>query len=113
VQHRPGAVVAHRHRESLIGFLGMIARFGAGARWLNERHPGSSPRWPLLPGMVGAAADVARLHARRRLEPALFRAVDGIGLIAHNVGYLASNRAPGRAEIAHARGSAEPDRQAL
>ena len=113
VQHRPGAVVAHRHRESLIGFLGMIARYGAGARWLNERHPGSSPRWPLLPGLVGAAADVARLLTRRRLEPSLFRAVDGIGLIAHNVGYLASNRAPGRAEIAHARGSAEPDRQAL
>ncbi len=35
----------------------------------------------------------------RRLEAALFRAVDGIGLIAHNLGYRASNRRP-RAEIA-------------
>ena len=96
VQHRPGALVAHRHRETLIGFCGMIARYGAGARWLNERHPGSSPRWPLIPGLIGTVADVARLLTRRRLEPALFRAVDGVGLVAHNVGYLASNRAPGR-----------------
>jgi GT2 family glycosyltransferase len=94
VRQRPGAVVEHRHRETLIGLLGMIARYGAGARWLNERHPGSSPRWPLLRGLAGTATDVASLLTRRRLEPALFRAVDGVGLIAHNVGYLASNRAP-------------------
>jgi GT2 family glycosyltransferase len=93
VQHRPAATVQHRHRESLAGFLGMVARYGAGSRWLNQRHPGSSPRWPLLPGLVGTAADVARLVRGRRLQPALFRALDGIGLIAHNVGYLASNRA--------------------
>jgi GT2 family glycosyltransferase len=113
VEHRPGAVVAHRHHESLVGFCGMIARYGAGARWLNERHPGSSPRWPLLPGLIGTVSDVGRLLARRQLEPALFRAVDGMGLIAHNVGYRASNRAPGRAEIAQAGGSAEPDHQPL
>jgi GT2 family glycosyltransferase len=113
VEHRPDAIVAHRHRETLIGFLGMIARYGAGARWLNERHPGSSPRWPLLPGLIGTVADVGRLLTRRRLEAALFRAVDGIGLIAHNLGYRASNRAPGRAKIAHPGGSAQPDRQPL
>ena len=94
VEHRPGAVVAHRHRESLPGFVGMIARYGAGARWLNERYPGSSPRWPLLSGLRGAARDVARLAIHGRLESALFRGVDGLGLIAHNLGYLASNRAP-------------------
>ena len=91
----PAAVVAHRHRESLPGFVGMIARYGAGARWLNERYPGSAPRWPLLSGLRGAARDVTRLALRGRLESALFRGVDGLGLIAHNLGYLASNRAPG------------------
>jgi GT2 family glycosyltransferase len=96
VEHRPRAVVEHRHRESVVGFLAVIARYGAGARWLNERHPGSSPRWPLLRGLAGTAADVGRLAARRRFEPALFRAVDGLGLIAHNVGYLGGNRAPRR-----------------
>lgn len=95
VEHRPAAVVAHRHRESLPGFVGMIARYGAGARWLNQRYPGSAPRWPLLGGLRGTAWDVARLALRGRLEAALFRAIDGLGLIAHNVGYLASNRAPG------------------
>ncbi len=95
VEHRPAAVVAHRHRERLPGFMGMIARYGAGARWLNERYPGTAPRWPLLAGLRGAARDAAALAVRGRLESALFRGVDGLGLIAHNVGYLASNRAPG------------------
>jgi GT2 family glycosyltransferase len=95
IEHRPAAVVAHRHRESLPGFMGMIARYGAGARWLNARYPGTAPRWPLLAGLCGAARDAAALALRGRLEPALFRGVDGLGLIAHNLGYLASNRAPG------------------
>ena len=96
VEHRPAAVVSHRHRESLPGFVGMIARYGAGARWLNERYPGSSPRWPLLSGLRGTAWDVTRLAVRGRVESAVFRGVDGLGLIAHNLGYLASNRASGR-----------------
>jgi GT2 family glycosyltransferase len=95
IEHRPAAVVAHRHRESLPGFMGMIARYGAGARWLNERYPGTAPRWPLLAGLRGAAREAAALALRGRLESALFRGVDGLGLIAHNLGYLASNRAPG------------------
>jgi GT2 family glycosyltransferase len=95
IEHRPAAVVAHRHRESLPGFMGMIARYGAGARWLNERYPGTAPRWPLLAGLRGAAREAAGLALRGRLESALFRGVDGLGLIAHNLGYLASNRAPG------------------
>ena len=94
VEHRPAAVVSHRHRESLPGFMSMIARYGAGARWLNERYPGTAPRWPLVSGLRGAARDTARLAIRGRLELALFRAVDGLGLIAHNLGYLASNRPP-------------------
>ena len=69
----------------------MIARYGAGARWLNDRHPGVAPRWPLLGGLVGAARDVGGLLARGRLEPAVFRAIDGLGLVAHNLGYRAPN----------------------
>jgi GT2 family glycosyltransferase len=93
VQRRPDAVVEHRHRESLVAFLGMVARYGAGARWLNQRYPGSSPRWPLFAGLGGAIRDTATLAIRGRLEPALFRSIDGLGLIAHNLGYVASNRA--------------------
>jgi GT2 family glycosyltransferase len=94
VEHRPAAVVAHRHQDTLPAFVGMVARYGAGARWLNERYPGSSPRWPLARGLRGAARDTAALVIRGRLESALFRVVDGLGLIAHNLGYRASNRAP-------------------
>ncbi len=95
LERRPAAAVEHRHRDSLLGLLGMIARYGAGARWLNERYPGSSPRWPLRLGLRGTARDVAGLVARGELEPAVFRTIDGLGLIAHNVGYVASNRAFG------------------
>ncbi len=37
IEPRIGAVVRHRHRESLPSLLGAIARYGAGSRWLNER----------------------------------------------------------------------------
>ncbi len=69
----------------------MVARYGAGSRWLNQRRPGSAPRWPLVGGLAGSARDVAGHLARGQVEPALFRAIDGLGLIAHNVGYRASN----------------------
>jgi GT2 family glycosyltransferase len=91
--YRPGARVVHRHRETLPGFLGQIARYGAGARWLDGRHPGSSPRWPLVPGLIGSARDVAANVTRRHVDEAVYRAIDGLGLIAHNIGYRLSNAA--------------------
>jgi len=93
LSHRPEARVVHRHRETLAGFLEQVARYGAGARWLDGRHPGSSPRWPLLPGLAGSARDVVANLASGRLDEACYRAVDGLGLVAHNVGYIGSNRA--------------------
>ena len=96
--------MSHRHREDLVSFLAMIARYGAGSRWLNERHPGVAPHWPLVAGLLGSARDVAGHLARGRVEPAAFRALDGLGLVAHTVGYRASNRVDsGRCGTAHAR----------
>ena len=94
LEHRLDANVVHRHRESLLGLLGQVARYGAGARWLDRRHPGSSPRWPLVPGLAGSARDVVAGVIRGRFEEATFRSVDALGLVAHNVGYTSSNRAP-------------------
>ncbi|MFI5121362.1 MAG: glycosyltransferase [Vicinamibacteria bacterium] len=91
LEQRPEARVEHRHREDLASFLGMIARYGAGSRWLNERHPGTAPRWPLVHGLVGTTWDVGAHLVRGRLEPAAFRVLDGLGLVAHNLGYRASN----------------------
>jgi hypothetical protein len=92
LEQRPDAAVAHHHREDLVSFLAMIARYGAGSRWLNQRHPGAAPHWPLLPGLAGSARDIAGHLLHGRVEPAAFRALDGLGLVAHSVGYRASNR---------------------
>ncbi len=97
LEFRPRAVVHHRHRATLPSLLGAVARYGAGARWLNERHPGSSPPWPLRMGLASAIRDVARHVGRGQVGEALFRGVDCLGLIAHRLGYATSNRA-GRVE---------------
>src|SRR3954451_2870717 len=99
---RPAALVHHRHRASLPSLLGAIARYGAGARWLNERYPGSSPPWPLRLGLMTTARDVARHVKERRVEEAIFRGVDGIGLAVHRVGSATSNAAP-RVNAIHSR----------
>ena len=65
LEQRPAARVSHHHRENLVSFLAMIARYGAGSRWLNERHPGVAPHWPLVPGLAGSARDVGREPAPR------------------------------------------------
>src|SRR4051812_24837394 len=94
---RPQAVIHHRHRASLRSLLGAIARYGAGARWLNERYPGSSPPWPLRLGLASTVRDVIRHVREGQVEEALFRGADGLGLMAHRVGYASGNSA-GRVE---------------
>jgi mycofactocin glycosyltransferase len=86
------ALVHHRHRASLPSLLGAVARYGAGARWLNERYPGSSPPWPLRLGLASAGRDLVRHVRGRRVEEALYRCVDGLGLVAHRVGYASGNQ---------------------
>jgi glycosyltransferase involved in cell wall biosynthesis len=93
LEYRAAAGVEHRHRETVLGFMGQVARYAAGARWLDSRHPGSSPRWPLLHGLLGSARDIAANLLRGHVEEATFRAIDGLGLVAHNVGYRAGNQA--------------------
>ena len=93
IERRPDAVVHHLHRESLVDLLGSIARYAAGARWLNERYPGSAPRWPLGHGLALCARDITFDLARLRFERAAFRSVDALGLFAHVIGYSRSNAA--------------------
>ena len=91
---RPDAFVRHRHRESVAGLMRTFARYGSGSRWLSERYPGVSSRWPLSPRELGrAGADAVRLAARGEREQATFRLIDGVGLVAHNVGWRLPNRA--------------------
>lgn len=93
IERRPGAAVRHLHRESLTDLLGSIARYAAGARWLNERYPGTAPQWPLVHGLFLCGRDIALDLARLRLERAAFRGIDALGMFAHAIGYRRSNEA--------------------
>jgi mycofactocin glycosyltransferase len=90
---RPAATVQHPHNDRLLPYLRTVARYAAGARWLDERYPGIAPRWPLWPELWRAARDAARLWTRGDLDEAKFRLLDGLSLIAHNVGYRSGNAA--------------------
>ena len=93
IERRPDAVVHHLHRESLLDLMGSIARYAAGARWLNERYPGTAPRWPLVHGLALCARDITLDLGRLRFERAAFRGVDALGMFAHVIGYSRSNAA--------------------
>jgi hypothetical protein len=93
IERRPSAAVHHLHRESLSDLMGSISRYAAGARWLNERYPGTAPRWPLGHGLALCARDIALDLARLRFERAAFRGVDALGMFAHVIGYSRSNAA--------------------
>jgi cellulose synthase/poly-beta-1,6-N-acetylglucosamine synthase-like glycosyltransferase len=91
---RPPALVRHHHRETVPGLLRTFARYASGSRWLSERHPGVSGRWPLSPVELGrAGADAVRLAAAGDREQASFRLIDGAGLVAHNLGWYLPNSA--------------------
>jgi cellulose synthase/poly-beta-1,6-N-acetylglucosamine synthase-like glycosyltransferase len=92
LEQRPEARVEHHHREDLASFLSMVARYGSGSAWLNERHPGVAPRWPLSPWELGrSGVDALRHAAAGRTDQSVFRLIDALGLVAHNVGYMRSN----------------------
>jgi len=93
IERRPGAAVHHIHRESLADLMGSVARYAAGARWLNERYPGTAPRWPLVHGLALCTRDITVDLARLRFERAAFRGVDALGMFAHVIGYSRSNAA--------------------
>jgi len=90
---RPAATVEHPHAESIERYLRIVARYAAGARWLDERYPGIAPRWSLWPELGRAVRDSARVWARGDLDEATYRVLDGLSLVAHNVGYRTDNAA--------------------
>jgi GT2 family glycosyltransferase len=90
---RPAATVSHPHRETIREYLRIVARYAAGAGWLDERYPGIAPRWPLWPELLRAIRDAVRHWVRGDSDEGIFRLLDGASLVAHNVGYRSSNDA--------------------
>src|SRR3954466_4379229 len=58
LEHRPGAAVIHRHRDTRAALLCQSARDGAGGAWLENRRPGAGARPPLVRELARALAGV-------------------------------------------------------
>jgi glycosyltransferase involved in cell wall biosynthesis len=97
IEPRRRAAVVHSSRRELGKLLRQRARMGAGAAWVNERHPGSFPP-RRLPGLaVWSAGSLARactsaLGGRR--DEAILRALDPLTVWAFELGRRLPNRTP-------------------
>jgi hypothetical protein len=95
IELRDSAVVGHLHQERLRPALRKFVRYGAGAAWLDRRHPtASSLRPPLIRGVARAAVGAIVWALVRRPERAAFKVIDGLIILAVNLGYLLENRPP-------------------
>ena len=93
-EYRPGARVRHLHPETLAAMRRKAARYGAGQRWLEARHPGV-PRPPrLLRELARSAAGVPVLTLTARFERAAFKALDAAWISAYARGWRRGANAP-------------------
>ncbi|HXD58792.1 MAG TPA: glycosyltransferase, partial [Thermoleophilaceae bacterium] len=111
IESRDGALVTHTSRSRLSKLLRQRARMGAGAAWLDARHPGSFPaaRWPGL--LAWGAASIARAGAaaaRGDRDQALFKAIDPLTAWAFELGRRLPNTVAASAPARSARNGAEP-----
>jgi len=96
LETRPAAAVVHRSRTTTRALLRQRVRVGAGARWLEEHHPGFAPRRPLARALAGDARQAARglaVALRGDREAGLLRALQGAADAAFVIGWRLPNRA--------------------
>ncbi len=91
------AWVEHRHRDTLGALLRQRARYAAGHRWLERRHPAVRSRVPLHRALARAGLELLASARRRDTEEVRFRALDILALLAYAAGRLASNEPRGAA----------------
>jgi mycofactocin glycosyltransferase len=94
LEERPGARVAHRNRATLRALAAQQSGHGAGAAWLDRRHPGASPapRARELAGQVKwCVSRAARAAAGRQGQEAAFALVDLLCRMAFESGRRRSN----------------------
>jgi glycosyltransferase involved in cell wall biosynthesis len=111
LEPRECAAVVHATRQSLRKLLRQRARMGAGAAWLERRHPGTFPpaRWPGLLAWGGLSLVRAGAAAlRRRTDEAVLRAVDPLTAWAFEAGRMLPNSAPASGPRRARRSDAEP-----
>ena len=97
IEPRERALVVHSSRRTLGKLLRQRARMGAGAAWLDQRHPGSFPpgRWPGLAAWGTLRLARAGLSATRgRRDEAIVGAIDPLTAWAFELGRLMPNSAP-------------------
>lgn len=95
---RPHAVVQHVGRATVAARLRQLAVHGAGAAWVDRRHPGALPATPpaALARRVGHHARAGvRALARGERQEAAFQGLDLLGALAYELGRLLPNRARG------------------
>jgi glycosyltransferase involved in cell wall biosynthesis len=89
IESRPAARVVHTSRRRLGTLLRQRARMGAGAAWVNERHPGSFPPRRLA-GLgvwsIRSLARACRSAANGRRDDAILAALDPLTVWAFELG---------------------------
>ena len=89
IEPRPRARVMHASRRRLGRLLRQRARMGAGAAWLNKRHPGAFPA-RRLPGLakwtLGSFARASRAMLAGRRDEVILAALDPLTVWAFELG---------------------------
>jgi glycosyl transferase family 2 len=92
---RASAAVDHIHQDRFRPALRKFVRYGAGAAWLARRHPGAETlRPPLVAGVGRALAGILVWPLLLQPQRGVLKAIDGLVILAMNVGYVLENRPP-------------------
>ena len=92
LEHRPEAVVEHRHLVRLRQLAAQSARHNAGRLWLRRRYPGSVNRPRVVRPLVRCAAGAAVWTIRGQFDRAAFKLIDAVSICGAAWGwYLGEN----------------------
>lgn len=103
LEYRAEALVRHEQRETLGQLLRLFARYGAGRRWVQARHPASRMRPRIAGPLARCAAGVPYWLVRRDPRRAGYKAIDAGVLVAGAAGALLGNTPPPRFPARHDR----------
>ena len=118
LEPREAARVEHPSRATLRSMVRQYVRYGSGAQWLRERHPGYSPPQrfrSIAHWLAAASARAPWLVARGQRDEAAGRLLDSLVVLAHELGRLVPNEVrPGRRQrLRHARAALRDRRASL